>query len=253
MHKLQRLTAERERLVTQRDQGPPADHEARVAGLAAERERLRAKIEELKGEIATGATQRADLRRELVRLSAPRRTATRSGPSAADDAESDAGAEIGEAGVAAPRSVLVPNYATTAAKALAMLPRQAAAQSLHAIAALAGGETHTWRSIKRMRATDDVLLRPRRPRLPHPLPPAQRTGRRVGYRRSQGPGCGREPRRAVTPLFSTCLAMTAERVDGLSARMDRREETGVEFQPTLVDPKVGTRSSNWSWTGCIAC
>ena len=58
--------------------------------------------------------------------------------------------------VAAPRSILIPNYAAATAKALAMLPRQTAAQTLHAIAALAAGEPRTWRSVKRMRATEDV-------------------------------------------------------------------------------------------------
>jgi mRNA-degrading endonuclease RelE of RelBE toxin-antitoxin system len=155
VRELQRLTAERERLVGQHGREPQADHEARVGELAAERQRLRAKIEELKGEIAAGATQRADLRSELARLSAVRSAATPPAPPAADDGEPDA-ADAGDVAVAAPRSVLIPNYAAAAAKALAMLPRQTAAQTLHAIAALAAGEPRTWRSIKRMRATEDV-------------------------------------------------------------------------------------------------
>ena len=145
---------ERERLVEQRGRGPQADHEARVAELAAERHRLRAKIEELKGEITAGATQRADLRRELARLSAARSTSMQTTPPAAGDGEAEA--DAGDGAVGARRSVLIPSYGAAAAKALALLPRQAAGQTLHAIAALAAGEPRTWRSIKRMRATDDV-------------------------------------------------------------------------------------------------
>ena len=151
---LERLTTERERLVEQRGRGPQADHEVRVAELAAERQRLRAKIEELKGEIVAGATQRADLRRELARLSAPRSTSVQTTPPAAGDGEAEV--DAGDGAVVARRSVLVPSYGAAAAKALALLPRQAAAQTLHAIAALAAGEPRAWRSIKRMRATDDV-------------------------------------------------------------------------------------------------
>ena len=151
---MERLTTERERVVEQRERGPQADHEVRVAELAAERQRLRAKIEELKGEIAAGATQRADLRRELAQLSAARSSSMQTTPPVAGDGEAEA--DAGDGVVVARRSVLVPTFGAAAAKALAMLPRQAAAQTLHAIAALAAGEPRAWRSIKRMRATDDV-------------------------------------------------------------------------------------------------
>ncbi len=156
VRELEHLTTERERLVERRDREPQADHEVRVAELAAERQRLRAKIEELKGEIAAGATQRADLRRELARVSEVHSTPIRSAPSATGDGGAEADADAGDVTAAARRSVLIPNYGAAAAKALALLPRQAAAQTLHAIAALAAGEARTWTSIKRMRATEDV-------------------------------------------------------------------------------------------------
>jgi hypothetical protein len=77
-------------------------------------------------------------------------------PPAAGDGGGEADADASDATVATRRSVLVPNYGAAAAKALALLPRPAAAQTLHAVAALAAGEARTWRGIKRMRATEDV-------------------------------------------------------------------------------------------------
>jgi mRNA-degrading endonuclease RelE of RelBE toxin-antitoxin system len=153
---LDRLTTERTRLVEQRSHERQVDHEVRVAELASERQRLRAKIEELKGEIAAGATQRADLRRELARLSDARDSAVGSALPVTAHGGPAAEADDTDAVVAAPRSVLIPTYHAAAARALPLLPRHAGAQCLHAIAALGAGEAHAWGSVKRMRATDDV-------------------------------------------------------------------------------------------------
>ncbi len=157
LRELQQLTAERERLLDHHDGEPHADYETHVAELTAERQRLRAKIEALQGEIAAGARQRSDLRSELARLSAvPGAASHAAPPPAVGDGGPDGGSDAGEVAIAAPRSILIPSYAAATAKGLVMLPRRTAAQTLHAIAALAAGETLTWRSVKRMRATDGV-------------------------------------------------------------------------------------------------
>lgn len=120
------------------------------------RQRLREKIEDLKGRVADGQRERAELRRKLeqaiVVKPAP---ATVPEPPAAtpdDPSETDAGLAAAER-----NRVRVPVFADRARAALGELPRTVAARGMVLIGELAAGQPDAWESIKRLQGVPDLL------------------------------------------------------------------------------------------------
>lgn len=119
----------------------------------AERQRLRTRIEELKGEVGEGARQRADLRRELARLAS-----ARSAPSAdRREQQREDDEDEGDSVELRPRHVLVPHVSPAAARSLREVPQRIAADALRSSAGLAAGDEHAWRGAKHMSRAHDVL------------------------------------------------------------------------------------------------
>jgi len=154
---LDAISGEREKPVALVETGPGIDERKRVAELEAERQRLRSKIAELKGEVSAGATQRAELRRELARATdLQRRQQAAPAPSEQhphhddDDAEGDA---VGER----PRRILVPQFSAAASRALASVPARVAGDALQEAARLAGGDAAAWSGAKHMRRAHEIL------------------------------------------------------------------------------------------------
>jgi Tfp pilus assembly protein PilO len=148
---LESLAREREELSTIITTSLGGDRVARMSDLEAERFRLRERINALEKQISAGNEQRADMRRQLNRLAVEQPARPLAAPDAVVADEADH-----EAGPAPPRFVLVPSYLAAATKRLASLPRHIAAQALRCTAALAAGDDHAWKGVKRMRATENV-------------------------------------------------------------------------------------------------
>lgn len=155
---MQTLSAERERLNRELAAVRAEERVARLDDLESERVRLRSKIEELKGHVAAGTAERAELRQELARVATDageRRNPSDPpvGPRAADGAPDED--ELGD-GIEAPRIVLVPRFTAAAAHSLEALPRRIAARALRAVGNLAAGDPLEWRRVKRMQAAVDL-------------------------------------------------------------------------------------------------
>jgi hypothetical protein len=150
--------AERQSHVERVERPTTDDGGKRLLELEDERQRLRRKIFEMKGEIAAGATQRADLRRKLAQMAEAQKstsTATRN-ESAAEGAD-DHDDAVGEPVASRPRKVLVPQFTPNAARALAPLPPRVAGDAVQSAAALATGDERAWSGAKHMRRVPDVL------------------------------------------------------------------------------------------------
>lgn len=154
---LEGVSGERERLAAMVEAQQSGDDRARVAQLEEERQRLRMKIAELKGEVAQGVAQRSELRQKLARSADERkRSIVAAAPQqthdvlAADDAE-------GDAVESRPRRILVPQFSGSASRSLAAVPAGVAADALQETAHLAGGNDRAWRGAKHMRRAHDVL------------------------------------------------------------------------------------------------
>ena len=122
-----------------------------------ERRRLRRRIDELKGLIAEGANERAELRGLLTEL-ARDRSAHESRPSTATAAPDDGGrdCELPVQSDEWPRRLLIPAYSKLAQSALASLPRRVASEALTTVAVLASGDTGAWKSAKKMRTARGI-------------------------------------------------------------------------------------------------
>lgn len=155
---LQSLSSEREQLAAIVEASRGGEYQKRVSELEVDRQRLRTKIESLKGEISEGAVQRGALRREMAETANAFRTQDRKPPpiesaevpDGIDDAE-------GEPAANAPRKIAVPHYTAAASRSLGELPRRVAADALQATAALAAGDAHAWSGVKHMRRAHDIL------------------------------------------------------------------------------------------------
>ncbi len=153
---LEAVSGERRQLAAAVEARQDRDDRQRVAELEEERRRLRTKIEGLKGEVAEGAAQRAQLRHELARSADERsRNARAAAPPEPDEPLTD-DAE-GDAVESRPRRILIPHYATAASRSLAAVPARVAADALQEAARLAGGDAHAWGGAKHMRRAHDVL------------------------------------------------------------------------------------------------
>jgi hypothetical protein len=148
---LESLAREREELSGIVAASLGGDGLARQSEREAEKLRLRERIDALEKQISAGNEQRAEMRRQLKRLAVER-------PSPPIEAREIAGPQDTEPEerVVPPRFVLVPSYSPAAAKTIASLPRHVAAQALRGAAALAAGDEHEWKGVKRMRATANV-------------------------------------------------------------------------------------------------
>lgn len=127
----------------------------RVAAVPPDREaerRLRMKIEELQGLVREGNTERGELRRQLIAVSAGARAhepgeATR---------EEDEGEDIAES----ERQVAVPDLSRRFLDSLEAVPQTVAAEAMRAIGGLAAGDHAAWRGVKAARdMTRQVLMR----------------------------------------------------------------------------------------------
>lgn len=158
---LDSLSAEREELVSMVSSARRGGEHERISELEQERHRLRTKIAELKGEVSEGATQRAELRRELARTA----DALRSGhsaslpaavpPDADDDHDDDDDVEgpVTER----PRKILVPHFTPAAEDALQAVPSHVASAALRDISLLAARDAPTWGGAKHLRRAHDIL------------------------------------------------------------------------------------------------
>ncbi len=116
----------------------PADDE--------ERRRLRTKIEEMKGRIAEGNKERADLRKELAQRSEALVTAAAPADEPEEEAEEDDGAPVD----ARVRGVAIPRFARSAADAFREVPARVARDALLAVSELAAGDAAAWREVKQL-------------------------------------------------------------------------------------------------------
>jgi hypothetical protein len=157
---LESLTGEREQLAAIVEASRGGEYVKRVSELEGERQRLRAKIGELKGEISEGAAERAALRRDLAETADALRRDQRAPAAitdpAADDGDDDDEAE-GEVSAVRPRKILIPLYAAAAGRSLDAFPLRVAADALQITARLAGGDAHLWSGVKHMRRAHDIL------------------------------------------------------------------------------------------------
>lgn len=156
VRQLEAATREREQLASAVRASPAGVDQGRVSELEAERRRLRAKIDELKGEISAGAEQRASLRRELAQTADALQQNQRERPTSGKD-EDEADEAEGASFESAPRKILVPQFSSAAGRALTESPERVAADALHAAALLAGGDAHAWSGVKHMRRAHDIL------------------------------------------------------------------------------------------------
>jgi hypothetical protein len=148
---LDRLAKEREELSSIVTASLGGERPGGLAELESERRRLREKIDALEAQISAGNAQRAEMRRQLSLLAARKPEEPQASPEAEPPEEVELDEEVGP-----PRFVLVPSFSSGAAKTLAALPRHVAAQALRIASALAAGEEHEWKGVKRMRSTEDV-------------------------------------------------------------------------------------------------
>jgi hypothetical protein len=153
---LEQVGSERARLAAEIAAQQGRDDRRRVAELEDERQRLRTKIAQLKGAVAEGVDQRAELRRELARSAderaarvAPSATVPPVGDEAPDEVEGDSAAQ--------PRNILVPHFTPAAERSLASLPRRTASDALLDAARLAGGDVQAWSGAKHMQRAHDIL------------------------------------------------------------------------------------------------
>jgi hypothetical protein len=155
---LEAVTGEREKLAAAVAEAQRSrDDRRRVAELEEERQHLRSKIAKLKGEVAEGAAQRAELRRELARSTDEQgRKAVAAAPRETQDDAAPHDAE-GDAVESRPRRVLVPQFSTVAGRSLASVPARVAAGALQEAACLAGGDAATWSGAKHMKRAHEIL------------------------------------------------------------------------------------------------
>jgi hypothetical protein len=115
---------------------------------AEQRKRMRAKLDELKAQIAEGNRERADLRKRLAEASeelAPRAEDEEPEPNEEDEEEEGVFEEATEE-----RDVLVPVYAPNATKGIANAPPKVAREAVVLSAQLAAGDPAAWRGCKRL-------------------------------------------------------------------------------------------------------
>ncbi len=154
---LDAMAAERERPSGMVSTAPTADDRSRVAELEAERQRLRNKIGELKGEIAEGTAQRAELRHKLAAASDAKRNASPAADVDERRVDEDTDDAVGDAVATHPRRILVPHFAPAATRALGQIPHRIAADALREVSSLAAGDVQTWNGAKHMKRAHDVL------------------------------------------------------------------------------------------------
>ena len=157
VRQLEAVTQEREQLATAVQASPAGVNERRVSELETERRRLRAKIDELKGEISAGAEQRASLRRELAQTADALQQNQRERPANVGEEGGDADEAEGAVAENRPGRILVPQFSSAANRSLLQSPERVAAEALRAAALLAAGDAHTWSKVKHMRRAHDVF------------------------------------------------------------------------------------------------
>jgi hypothetical protein len=155
---LESLTSERKQLAAIVQASGGGEYQKRVSHLEEERQRLRSKIGELKGEISSGVAQRAELRRELAETADALRRENRASGAEEDADEQDGVDEAeGESAATRPRKILVPHYSPAASRSLSDFPMRVATDALRMTALLAAGDAHAWSGVKHMHGAHDVL------------------------------------------------------------------------------------------------
>jgi SEC-C motif len=129
--------------------------------LEREKERLRAKVEELQRIISQGQMERRELRQRLA--ASAKEGPSPSGSSAAVAKVHEGGDADGEPAdveaVHRPRRVLVPQFSPRASKALAALPPEVVEQVIVLAAELSSGRENTWAGVKRLRVRQVLSAR----------------------------------------------------------------------------------------------
>jgi hypothetical protein len=151
--RMERLEKELEAART--EAAAPAGTAAAVRDLDAEK-RLRTKVEELKGLIAEGNRERADLRHALEATSAGHPRLAEPGAGAAQDPGEASAEEALEEGHR-PVGLLFPEFSTAARASLEDLPLRTSRAAIQKACDLAAGEPAAWGEAKRLQGVKDLL------------------------------------------------------------------------------------------------
>jgi hypothetical protein len=125
------------------------------AGDEAERRRLRAKVDELKQLLTERNDERTALRKQLAKVND---ALVADSPDVERATETDDADPADAATAEAPRSLLIPTFASSCRDDLRDLPALVARRALAVVASLASADAAAWRQIKHMASAVDPLL-----------------------------------------------------------------------------------------------